>query len=180
MSASINVPPAHQDKSDSPQYFICLKNGRWRPVNVSPGTFAVMYQGQYRVVFSRAETDEEFFAAHPETPFRVKWIMAEPPQTTVPAYRWDMFCTFKITTRQPRIYATGNLGDIRSILAHKPGTPRERVIRAYLMMLTNSSRCTARFRDEFDGKYNWAMNDAQLWRFAMHVLQANYEYPAMI
>ena len=45
MSTLTNCARAQQDKSDSPQYFICLKNGRWRPVDVSPGTFAVMYRG---------------------------------------------------------------------------------------------------------------------------------------
>ena len=68
MSILTNCARARQNKSDSPQYFIYLKNGRWRPVDVPPGTLAVMYRGLWRAVF-RAESDEEYFAAHPDAKF---------------------------------------------------------------------------------------------------------------
>ena len=121
--------------SDRPQHFIYLKNGRLRPIDVPPGTLAVKYRGQYRVVFSRMETDEEYFRNHPEMPFRLKWHMAR--SSCREQQRFRNFSTFKIATRHPHIYATGSYENICSILRHHPGTPRARLIRACLMMLTN-------------------------------------------
>ena len=131
MSASINVLAAHHDKSDSPQYFIYLKNGRWRPVDVTPGTFAVMYRGLWRAVF-RAESDEEYFAAHPDATFRFNLYQA-------PLYAPNYF-TFKITTRDAEVYATGDSGDIRYYRPDQ-GSPREHMIAECERMLADSNRC---------------------------------------
>jgi hypothetical protein len=63
--------------SGRPQYFICLKNGRWRPVDVRAGEapLAIWYRGCWRAVF-RAVTDAEFFAAHPEAAWRFTTTLA--------------------------------------------------------------------------------------------------------
>lgn len=116
--------------SDRPQYFIYLKNGRSRPVNVPPGTLAVMFRGNWHVVF-RAETDAEYFAAHPESRFRL---------TVRPSKVYRDFFSFRITTRDPEVYATGDCGDIRD---YRPGqgSPREHMIAECERMLANSHRC---------------------------------------
>jgi hypothetical protein len=130
MSASINVLAAHHDKSDSPQYFIYLKNGRWRPVDALPGTLAVMYRGLWRAVFC-AESDEEYFAARPDAKFRL---------AVRPSRVYRDFFTFKITTRNPEVYATGDSGDIRHYRPDQ-GSPRANMIAECERMLADSNRC---------------------------------------
>lgn len=120
--------------SDRPQYFICLKNGRLRPVDVPSGTLAVEYRGQYRVVFSRMETDEGYFAAHPEMPFRLKVYRSR-------RYAPDYF-TFKITTRDPKVCAIGDRWDFRDYDANRYGSPREYWISECERMLADSNRCS--------------------------------------
>lgn len=132
MSHITNAPRAHQDKSDHPQNFICLKNGRWRPVDVPPGTFAVMYRGQYRVVFSRAETDEEYFRNYAEMPFRLKLHRS---RRYAPGY-----FMFKVVTRIG-IYAVGDRWDFRDYDANRYGSPREYWISECERMLANPNRC---------------------------------------
>lgn len=119
-----------QDKSDSPQHFIYLKNNRWRPVDVPPGTLAVEYCGLWRAVF-HAESDAEYFAAHPEAKFRL---------AVRPSKVYRDFFSFKITTRDPEVYATGDCGDIRD---YRPGqgSPREHMIAECERMLANTHRC---------------------------------------
>jgi hypothetical protein len=133
MSTITNAPRAQQDRSDSPQYFIFLKNGRWRPVDVPAGTLAVMYRGRWYPVFSRAETDEEYFRNHSEMRFRLKLHRS----------RWhspDCF-NFTITTRDPEVYATGDSGDWRYYRPDR-GTPREHMIAECERMLAHPHRCS--------------------------------------
>lgn len=118
--------------SDHLQYFISLKNGRWRPVDVPPGTLAVMYRGEWRVVFSRAETDEEYFAAHPEARFR---LMVRPRNF----YRG--YFTFTITTRDPEVYADGDAPDMGYYDANQ-GTPRDWMFAECERMLADPHRCS--------------------------------------
>jgi hypothetical protein len=132
MSTSINVPAAHQDKSDSPQYFV-LKNGRWRPVDVSPGTFAVPFHGEWCVVFSRMETDEEYFRNHPEMLFRLKLHRSR-------LHSADSF-SFTISTPDPGIEAIGDRWDLRDYDASRYCTPREYWISESGRMLADSNRC---------------------------------------
>ncbi|MDR6306449.1 hypothetical protein GGQ85_004181 [Nitrobacter vulgaris] len=113
-------------------HLICLKNGRWRPVDVSPGTFAVMYRGQWRVVFSRAESDVEYFATHPDAKFRLKLHRSR-------LHSADSF-SFMISTRISGIYAVGDRWDFRDYDANQ-GTPREHMIAECERMLANSHRC---------------------------------------
>lgn len=117
--------------SDSPEYFY-LENGRLRPVDVPPGTLAVEYRGEWHVVFSRAESDEEYFAAHPEAKFRLNVHRS-------PLF-WPDYFTFKITTRDPEVYATGDAGDLRD---YRPGqgSPREHMLAECERMLANTHRC---------------------------------------
>jgi hypothetical protein len=118
-------------RSDIPQYFVCLKNGRWRPVDVSPGTLAVMHRGLWRAVFC-AESDEEYFAAHPEAKFRL---------AVQPCGVYRDFFTFTITTRDPEVYATGDVGDLRY---YRPdgGSPHEHMIAECERMLADPHRCS--------------------------------------
>jgi hypothetical protein len=93
MSTITNAPRAQQDRSDNPQFFICLKNGRWHPVDVPAGEapLAIWYRGRWCPVF-RAESDAEFFAAYPEAKFRL----------TLHRSRWhspDCFSFTIVTTR---------------------------------------------------------------------------------
>jgi hypothetical protein len=117
-------------QSDNPQSFISLKHGRWRPVDVPPGTLAVMYRGLWRAAF-RSETDEEYFAAHPDAKFRL---------VVRPSRVYREYFTFKITTRDPEVYATGDSGDIRHYRPDQ-GSPRENMIAECERMLTDSNRC---------------------------------------
>ncbi|WP_439925263.1 hypothetical protein [Nitrobacter sp. JJSN] len=121
-------------QSNSPQYFIFLKNGRWRPVDVPAGEapLAIWYRGCWRVVF-RAESDAEFFAAHPEAKFR---LLVRPSKV----YR-DFFM-FKITTRDPDIYADGDAGDWRYYDAKRYGTPLEFLKSECDRMLAHPHRCS--------------------------------------
>ena len=169
MSASINVPAAHQDKSNSPRFFVYLKNGTPLAIKVSgdEAPFVVWYRGQYRVVFSRAETDEEFFRNHPEARFRLKLHRS----------RWhspDCF-DFEISTADPEIYATGDKWDAFSDLRFYPGTPRERVIRACLHMLCDPNRLSRKGHRRLTANPDWwerhKMTDAELWRLAMRVIK---------
>jgi hypothetical protein len=120
------------NRTDSPQYFIPLKNGRWRPVDVPPGTLAMIYRGEWRVVFSRAETDAEYFAKHPDAKLR----LGVSPR---PDFHRNHF-TFKITTRDPEVYATGDAGDTRYYDANR-GSPREWLLAECERMLADSNRC---------------------------------------
>jgi hypothetical protein len=163
-----NAPRAQQDKSDSPQYFICLKNGRLRPVDVPPGTLAVAYRGEWRVVFSRPETDAEYFAAHPEARFRLKVYRSR-------RYAPDYF-TFKITTRDPKVCACGDKWDGFFELNLKPGTPRERLIRVCLRMLLNENRCyNTEGARRLLSDPSWLglveSRDPELWRLVMDVIE---------
>ena len=119
------------NRTDRPQYFIYLKNGRWRPVIVTPGTLAVMYRGLWRAVY-RAESDEEYFAAHPDAEFRLNVHRS-------PLF-WPDYFTFKITTRDAEVYATGDSGDIRYYRPDQ-GSPREHMIAECERMLADSNRC---------------------------------------
>lgn len=136
MTTSINVPVAHKDESNNPRFFVYLKNGTLRAIKV-PGDeapFVVWYRGQYRVVFSRAETDGEFFRNHPEARFRLKLHRS----------RWhspDSF-NFTITTRISGIYAAGDRWDLRDYGASRYGTPRTRVLGESLRMLADPNRCS--------------------------------------
>jgi hypothetical protein len=118
--------------SDHPQYFICLKNGRWHPVDVPPGTLAVLVEGQYRAVFSPAETDAEYFAKHPDAKFRLKLQRS-------PLFRPDYFL-FEIVTRDSEVYATGDAGDLRYYRPDR-GSPREWLLAECERMLADSNRC---------------------------------------
>ena len=169
MTASINVPVAHQDESNNPRFFVYLKNGTLRAIKV-PGDeapFAVWYRGQYRVVFTRMETDEEYFRNHPEMPFRLKLYRS----------RWhspDCF-DFTITTGDPKVCADGDKHDAFSDLRFEPGTPRERLIRACLLMLTDPHRLSREGYRRLMAEPNWrrphSMTDAELWRLAMRVVE---------
>ena len=118
-------------QSDNPQSFIFLKNGRWRPVDVPPGTLAVMYRGLWRAVF-RAESNEEYFAAHPDAKFR---LVVRPSKV----YR-DLFM-FRFVTRDSEVFATGDVGDLRDYDAGGYGSPREWVFAECERMLADSNRC---------------------------------------
>lgn len=151
----------------SPQYFIYLKNGRLRPVDVPPGTLAVKYRGQYRVVFSRMETDEEYFRNHPEMPFRLKLHRSR--------HHAPDYFEFTISTADPEIYATGDKWDAFSDLRFYPGTPRERVIRACLHMLCDPNRLSRKGCCRLMANPEWRrcheMTDDELWRLAMGVIE---------
>jgi hypothetical protein len=133
VSSHNNARRARQDRSDSPQYFIYLKNGALRPIKVPAGEapLAIWYRGCWRAVF-RAVTDAEFFAAHPDAKFR----LAVRPNKFYP----DCF-TFKITTRDPEVYATGDSGDW-GYYRPDQGTGREWLLAECARMLTHEHRCT--------------------------------------
>jgi hypothetical protein len=135
MTASINVPVAHQDESNHPRFFVYLRNGTLRAIKVlgDEAPLVVWYRGQYRVVFSRMETDEEYFRNHPEMQFRLKVYRSR-------RYAPDYF-TFKITTRIG-VYAVGDRWDFRDYDANRYGSPREYLISESKRMLANSNRCS--------------------------------------
>jgi hypothetical protein len=156
-----------QAVSNRPQYFIYLKNGRLRPVDVLPGTLAVQHRGRWHVVF-RGVTDEEYFAAHPDMPpFRLTTRRS-------PNFRRDYF-EFRVVTRDPKVYAEGDKWDAFSDLGLRPGTNRERLIRACLKMLTDPHRLSPkgshRLMDDPEWRERHDMTDADLWRLAMRVIE---------
>lgn len=170
MTASINVPVAHQDESNHPRFFVYLRNGTLRAIKVlgDEAPLVVWYRGQYRVVFSRAETDAEYFAAHPEARFRLKLHRSR-------RYAPDYF-TFKITTRDPKVCACGDKWDGFFELNLKPGTPRERLIRVCLRMLLNENRCyNTEGARRLLSDPSWLglveSRDPELWRLVMDVIE---------
>lgn len=133
MPTITDAPCAQQDRSDSPQYFIHLKNGCLRPVKVPPSTFAVKFHGRWCPVF-RAATDAEFFAANPEAKFRLTLHRS-------PFFRPDYF-TFTISTRDPKVYAIGDRWDFWDYSAKRYGTPREYWVSECERMLAHPHRCS--------------------------------------
>ena len=118
-----------------------------------------------RVVF-RAASDAEYFTAHPDAKFRLNL------RVTRVSRRYSFF-SFKIATRDGEVYATGDSGDVGSDLRRGPGTARERWIRACLLMLTDPHRCTGPVMKSpyWNWKPNHKMTDAELWHFAMSVIE---------
>jgi hypothetical protein len=132
VSSFARAPRAQQGICNSPQYFICLKNGRWRPVDVPPGTLAVMFHGRWCPVF-HAASDAEYFRDHPEAKFR---LMVR----SNPVYR-DCF-TFRLSTRDPEVFATGDSGDWRYYDRKRYATPREFMIAECERLLAHRHRCS--------------------------------------
>ena len=91
-----------------------------------------------------------------------------------PEFRPDYF-TFTIATDDPEISATGDKWDAFSDLRFEPGTPRERVIRACLLMLTDPNRLSGKGNLRLTANPDWwgrhKMSDAELWRLAMRVIE---------
>lgn len=85
----------------------------------------------------RAETDAEYFAAHPDAKFR----LAVYPR---PKFHRNHF-TFTITTRDPEVYAEGDAGDTGYYDANQ-GTPREWMFAECERMLADPHRCSDRRR----------------------------------
>jgi hypothetical protein len=79
------------------------------------------------------ETDTEYFAAHPEAKFR---LVVRPSRV----YR-DFFM-FKITTRDPEVYADGDAGDWGYYDAKRYGTPLEFLKSECERMLAHQHRCS--------------------------------------
>jgi hypothetical protein len=95
--------------------------------------FVVWYRGQYRVVFSRAETDEEYFRNHPEMPFRLKLHRSRLNSA-------DSF-SFTINARISGIYAVGDRWDLRDYRPDR-GSPREHMISECERMIADPNRCS--------------------------------------
>lgn len=132
MTTIIQKSCEQQAASNHPQYFICLRNGRWRRVDAPAGTFAVFYRGQWRCVY-RGESDAEYFAVHPEAEFRL---------TTRASIVYRNEFTFEITTRDPEVYATGDNYDFRDHGAEQYDSPREFVIAECGRLLADPHRCS--------------------------------------
>lgn len=91
-----------------------------------------------------------------------------------PEFRLDYF-EFEITTADPEISATGDKHDAFAELRSEPGTPRERLIRACLLMLCDPHRISRKGYRRLTANPNWRqrhdMNDADPWRLAMRVIE---------
>lgn len=120
-------------QSGSPRYFIYLKSGTLRPIKVPTGEapLAVWRYGRWCPVFCGA-TDAEFFRDHPVARFRL---------AVRPSKIYRDFFTFKITTREPEVYADGDAGDVRYYDANQ-GTPREWLLAECERMLAHPHRCS--------------------------------------
>lgn len=117
MTTNNQEPRERQANFDRPRYFIYLKNGRLRPVDATPGTFAVFYRGRWCPVF-RGESDAEFFRDHPEAAWR--WTICQ-----LPEHHPDYFA-FAIVTRDGRTIATGDRWDVEVAADMIDGSLRER------------------------------------------------------
>lgn len=132
MTTNNQEPRERQAKFDRPRYFIYLKSGRLRPVDVQPGTFCVRFHGRLYPVF-RGESDAEFFRDHPEAQFRL---------TTRASTVYQNEFTFEITTRDPEVYATGDNYDFRDHGADQYDSPREFVLAECRRLLADPHLCS--------------------------------------
>lgn len=165
-----------QQASKASTFFLYQGNGDWAEIPCPCGTYEVVICDRpYLARSLMVESDEEYFCNYPELPFRLKLRVVEAPRCGHP-----LFYSFKITTICPSLYANGDSGDIGPRLRNDPGTPRERVIRACLLMLTYS------FRSSDGGwRIDWSrspkcpddMTAAKLWPFAMQAIGVKAEYP---
>ncbi|WP_438275130.1 hypothetical protein [Nitrobacter sp.] len=122
---------AHQANSDRPRYFILLKSGRLRPVDVQPGTFCVRFHGRWHIVV-RGESDAEFFRDHPEAAWRFT-------TRRLPFHHRDYF-EFTIVTRDGRTEATGDRWDFEAAADLTTGSFQDRMRATAEILLADPNR----------------------------------------
>lgn len=165
-----------QQASKASTFFLYQGNGDWAQIPCPCGTYEVVICDRPYLARSLMESDEEYFCNYPELPFRLKLRVVEAPRCGHPLFFW-----FEITTITPSLTSDGDSGDIGPPLRHDPGTPRERVIRACLLMLTGFRSHGGRRIDQyFDQKVNHEMTNAELWPIALRAIGVEAEYSAMI
>jgi hypothetical protein len=121
----------HQVDSDRPQFFIFLRSGRLRPVDVPAGAFAVRFHGRLCPVF-RGATDREYFAEHPEAEFRLTTRRS-------PNFHRDYF-EFTIVTRDGRTEATGDRWDVEAAADLTTGSFQDRLRATAEILLADPNR----------------------------------------